>query len=258
MACNLLPSLCRLDHATSEMGMTELRRGLENPLAVVKTINAIRDFLAQQGNKLVMSSDMKLFQRVRQEVRQSPSSPMFDHEITQLDGKAFWLGLTNDQEEHVALQACRLDLVDTSLAEWAVGWMSGLYMKRDTLMIPSKLEPFPSSKAYRVSGRIVYHGELWLEPSPLRGSGVASAFCLLGMVMAHLKWQPNAIWALVSNRMATSGHPIRFGYPTVERSFLNWAWSPDDVPSNEWLLLADFEDMERITSEYGEIGPIFK
>ncbi len=240
------------------MGMTELRKGIENPLAVVSTINAIRDFLGEQGNSIVMSTDMKLFQDVRQTARSARTSPMFDHEITQLEGKSFWLGLKNESGDYVAFQACRLDLVDTSLAEWAVGWMSGLYMKRDMLMVPSKLEPFPSSKAYRISGRIVYHGELWLEPSPLRGSGIASAFCFLGMVLAHLKWQPDAIWALVSNRMATSGHPIRFGYPTIERSFLNWAWSPDDVPGNEWLLLADFDDMERLTSEYAEVGPIVK
>ena len=134
--------------------------------------------------------------------------------------------------------------------------MSGLYMKRDLIMSPKRHTPYHQSRSYEVTGWLTYHGELWLSEKSKRGSGAASAFCLLGMVLAHIKWQPDAIWALIENRLAIAGHPIRFGYPTIERSFLNWTWSPDDVPSNEWLLLAESADMERIVTEYHEVGPI--
>ena len=235
-----------------------MRRGLDDPISVVKTVNTIVAFLAEHGNEVVVSNDMRRFQEVRTECRDERTSPMFDYEITELDGKAFWVGIKSQPDKFVGLQACRIDYVDTSLAEWAVGWMSGLYLKRDLLMVPSRRQPYPSSRAFEVHGRLVYHGELWIEPSPLRGIGVASAFCFLGMVLAHMRWQPDAVWALVSNKLATSGHPIRFGYPRVERSFLNWSWSPDDVPNNEWLLLAEFADMENRIAEYAAMGAIVK
>jgi len=235
-----------------------LRKGLEDPLAVVKTVNRIADYLKDFNLDLVVSEDMREFRKIRELVREDLPSPMFDPDVTHLAGRAFWAGLKRESGEVVALQACRLDTIDTNLAEWAVGWMSGLYLKRNMLMVPARLAPFAASRSYNVKGRVVYHGELWLDPQSNRGEGVASAFCFLGMVLAHMKWQPSAIWALVSNSLATRGHATRFGYPHVERSFLNWEWSTDDVPANEWLLLAEFEDMEHLICEYAERGPIIK
>lgn len=240
------------------MGMTELRQGLEDPLAVVRTINRITDYLKDFNLRVVVSEDMNEFRNVRQKVREGLPSPMFDTDVTCLTARGFWVGLERDNGDVVALQACRLDTVDTNLAEWAVGWMSGLYLKRNMLMVPDRLKPFPASRSFNVTGRVVYHGELWLDPQCNRGEGVASAFCFLGMVLAHMKWQPTAIWALVSNALATRGHAVRFGYPHIERSFLNWKWSPDDVPANEWLLIAEFADMEHLVSEYAERGPIMR
>jgi hypothetical protein len=238
--------------------MTELRQGLEDPLAVVRTINRIHDYLQGFSLDVVMSEDMSEFRSTRQLLRNDLPSPMFDCEVTCLADRGFWIGLRRANGEVVALQACRLDTIDTNLAEWAVGWMTGLYLKRNVLMVPARLKPFSASRSFGVTGRVVYHGELWLDPESNRGEGVASAFCFLGMVIAHMKWQPNAIWALVSNSLATRGHATRFGYPHVERSFLNWEWSTDDVPANEWLLLAEFEDMEHLVSEYAERGPIIR
>jgi hypothetical protein len=238
------------------IGEQVLRRGIENPLQAVQTVNRLQQVLQTHGFSLELSTDMAGFMDCRGKTRGGVPSPMFDHEISDLRGKAFWLCLQDETGEVVALQACRLDFVDTSLAEWASGWMSGLYMKRDLIMSPKRHTPYHQSRSYEVTGWLTYHGELWLSEKSKRGSGAASAFCLLGMVLAHIKWQPDAIWALIENRLAIAGHPIRFGYPTIERSFLNWAWSPDDVPSNEWLLLAESADMERIVTEYHEVGPI--
>ena len=52
-------------------------------------------------------------------------------------------------------------------------------------------------------------------------------FPRLGMLLAHLKWQPNAFWALMGNSMVTRGYVARLGYATQERGFLQWIWRPE-------------------------------
>ena len=37
----------------------------------------------------------------------------------------------------ISLQAFRLDLVHPNLADWALGWMTGLYVKRQELILPA-------------------------------------------------------------------------------------------------------------------------
>ena len=233
-----------------------LHRGLNNPLAAVEVVNQLTAVCDRYGTRLRFSNDLAAFYSVRQEVRHGPPSPMFDFNVTGLKDKSFWICLLNSDDVVVGLQACRLDVVDTSLAEWAVGWMSGLYMKRDQLMVPAQLQPYPDSRAFELKGKIVYHGELWIASSARRQPGLADAFCFMGMVLSHIKWQPDAIWALVSNTMATRGMATRFGYLRQERSFLNWKISPDDVPDNEWLLLLEKHDMEHLLEERAANGPI--
>ncbi len=233
-----------------------LHRGLKDPLAAVEVVNQLTAVYERFGTRVRFSNDLEEFYSVREEVRGGLPSPMFDFNVTGLKGKSFWLCLLNADDVVVGLQACRIDTVDTSLAEWAIGWMSGLYMKRDQLMVPERLKPYPESRSYQLKGNIVYHGELWIASSTRRQPGLADAFCFLGMVVSHLKWQPDAIWALVSNTMATRGMATRFGYLRQERSFLNWKISPDDVPHNEWLLLLEKNDMEHLLEERASNGPI--
>ena len=233
-----------------------LHRGLSNPLAAVDVVNQLTAVCEKYDAHLSFSNDLEEFYAVRNHVREGNPSPMFDFNVTELEGKSFWIGLRDSDETVIGLQACRLDLVDTSLAEWAIGWMSGLYMKRDQLMVPAQLKPYPESRSYRLRGNIVYHGELWLASPARRQPGLADAFCFMGMVASHLKWQPDAIWALVSNTMATRGMATRFGYLRQERSFLNWKISPEDVPNNEWLLLLEKNDMEHLIEERSKMGPI--
>lgn len=235
-----------------------MQRGLSDPLAAVKVVNQLASACGGSKTSLYVSNDMTEFYHVRKNAREEPPSPMFDATTDNLSCKSFWIGLKNENHEFVGLQACRLDPVDTSLADWGVAWMSGLYMKRNILMVPESLSPPTNSSAYKLRGKLVYHGELWLDDSVRKQPLLADAFCFTGMVLAHLKWQPDGIWALVTNKMATLGFPTRFGYLRQERSFFRWKVSPRDVPPNEWLLLLDFNDMEHLIKERAEEGLIIK
>jgi hypothetical protein len=212
--------------------------GLPNPLAAAEVVHGLVERARSLDIDPFFSVDFGEFVRQRLAVRGAIPSPMFDPAVGRLQDKAFWLGARNKQGEVVSLQAYRLDYVDTSLAEWAVGWMAGLYLKRHELMVPAYLEPPSNSRAGRVRGRLVYHGEIWLSPT-LKNRSYFDTMPFLGMLLAYLKWYPDAIWGLVSDQMANHGHVTRMKYPHLEPSFLRWQHCPEGIPKNEWLVLAD-------------------
>jgi hypothetical protein len=127
--------------------------------------------------------------------------------------------------------------------------MSGLYMKQGRLMVPEFNRPPPESRAERIRGRLVYHGEIWLE-QPYRGKKLFEMMPFLGMVLAYIKWYPHAMWGLVNDPMAKRGHSIRMKYPYLEHSFLRWTVHPNDVPENEWLVLAERSDLNNLIAEF--------
>ena len=84
---------------------------------------------------------------------------------------------------------------DPNLAEWVLGWMMGLYARRREMIVPRAVMPPEHSLSHLIRGRIVYHGELWIDKHCKVGFPV---FPRIGMLLAMVKWQPEAIWALRS------------------------------------------------------------
>jgi hypothetical protein len=89
---------------------------------------------------------------------------------------------------------------------------------------------------------------MWIDKTMKRREWF-DTFPRLGMLLAHLKWQPNAFWALMGNTMATHGYVARSGYATQERGFLQWEWRPQGADDSEWLLISEFQHQEFLISE---------
>ncbi|MDX1716202.1 MAG: hypothetical protein R3287_04790 [Anderseniella sp.] len=236
------------------MGMTELRRGIENPLEYVELISRLRSTLNERGFVFEWSTDMKAFNEVKLQARGSEAAPMFHHQMCDLDNKACWVRLSTSDGKTMGLNAYRVDFIDSNLADWATGWMAGLYMKAGQLMVPKAVAPAAGSRARSLSGWLVYHGELWVSRE-YRGAGdINEMMTYAGHLLAMLKWNPEAMWALVNHRIGVRGTGIQNGYPYAERSFLRWQWHPADIPENEWLLVATRSEFDHAVRERLEGG----
>jgi hypothetical protein len=229
--------------------LADRNSGVPDPMKTSMVACKLHQLAIEAGVEPFISNSMEEFAEVRNSFRDQAASPMFDPSITAIEGKAFWLGGRNSEGRIVSLQAYRIDYLDTSLAEWAMGWMSGLYMKRQTLMVPKFIAPPHNSRSARITGRVVYHGEIWIDQE-LRGKKIFEIMPFYGMTLAYLKWYPDAMWGLISNYMATKGYGTRMRYPHLEHSFLRWSVHPEDVPSNEWLVLAEQTDLDYLMAEF--------
>jgi hypothetical protein len=224
-------------------------RCIRNPYGAAKAVSKISAEIEELGCQINIESDVQELNSTRIAVRGDAVSPFFDPEVAGLDpDRFFWMKLTSTDGKVVGMQAYRYDYVDTSLADWGPTLTIGLAMRRQELMIPTHSAPPESSVAERIRGKLVFHGEFWIDPH-MRNRKLLDSFSRLGMILSYLKWNPDAVWALSSNRMATHGHPNRMGYTYMERGFLRWQWATDGIDLVEWLNIAERHSIEQMLNE---------
>ena len=223
--------------------------GIKNPLGITRLITSLTEDLLSNDYRISVSSNMQKLDETKRLARGYSVGPMHDPAVCNFDGeRAFWIQLEDSDGVAVGLQAFRFDRIDTSLADWLPNYMIGVYMRRQELMVPSHSNAPMGSVAEALRGNLVYHGELWLAKH-VKARNVFDSFTRLGLFLAVLKWNPDAIWALTSEQMARHGHLGRIGYTTVERGVLRWQWASRDVDSVEYLALVDRKAIENIVDE---------
>ena len=226
-----------------------MRNGLANPLAAARVVHALYQQANQIGVRIETSADFDAFAALRKTVRSEAVSPFFDPAVTELEPqKGFWTVGYDTSNNVVSLQAFRLDVIDTSLADWALGFVIGIYVKRGELIIPSKIRPPKNSITERIKGRVAYHGEIWISKE-VRNRHAVEIIPLLGMMLATIKWNPDAIWGIVEDSMATKGFVTRIGYAHLERGFFEWQWLPQGADPKEWLAVSERADLEYLIEE---------
>ncbi len=226
--------------------------GLSNPLAlVVVCCAAIAEFEAQ-GFKIHSSVDFGEYDREKQRARGKSVSPLFDSAVNDFSGeRAFWLCARAQDGTSSAFQAFRIDHVETSLADWCLPYMIGLYMRRQELLVPSHAQPPVGSIATRLRGRLAYQGELWVSKD-FRPRSLTDTFSRIGQLLALIKWRPDAIWALTSHAMSTHGYANRLGYGYIERGFLRWEWASEGMENVEYLMVAEVNAIENEVAQRRE------
>ena len=222
---------------------------VEDPLGTAKVCAALVAEIEQMGFAVNVGSDARELSATKLATYNKPVSPFFDPEVCNFTPERFfWMSVVSPNETTVALQAFRYDYCDTSLADWGPNLTIGLAMRRQELMVPTNAAPPRNSIAERIRGKLVYHGEFWIDQQ-VRNRKMAEKFSRLGLVLSLIKWNPDAVWSLSSNRMATHGHLNRMGYNYIEKGFLRWQWASDGIDLIEWLNIAERHAIEQMVNE---------
>jgi hypothetical protein len=223
--------------------------GLLQPLAAARAATMLEAELVGLKLKVHVSNDMVALNDVKRQVRNIPVAPMHHHAVCVFDReRAFWMSITDQAGDVVGLQAFRFDQIDTHLADWCINYMIGVYMRQNELMVPAYTRPPEGSIAERLTGKLVYHGELWMDKH-LKSRRAFEVFARLGLILSVIKWRPDAIWGLASAQMAGHGHLTRVGYTILERGFLRWQWASEGIDPSEYLVAAELSSLESLIEE---------
>lgn len=97
---------------------------------------------------------------------------------------------------------------------------------------------FRASPGTRViTGNVVYHGEVWLDPDDpsVRGSGLSTVLARYGLMTATSRWDPDFVFGFMLGSVAYKGFAERMGYMHNEPGVLRWYRTGQERPLEAFL-----------------------
>jgi hypothetical protein len=204
-------------------------------------LNAIQDYAID----VEVGSDFSAYRELRRpSLNSRPVYPMFDVRSSFVDeSNALWIAGRDATGELVHTQAMRLfDMGTTTLGDH-LRCHQQKYVTPGLVDNPCKTRYEAGGCLDRISGKVCYHGEFWIDSGPngLRGSGAIALLSRLAFELAELTWGPDYVFGFVAARYALKGTPIRHGYYHAEPG--RWIDADGHVFSDEWLVWMGAEDI---------------
>lgn len=160
--------------------------------------------------------------------------------------------LVMDGERVVSAQGARLDLLgQMNLAAWWQQQQKRIYVDPYPNQSPA-LGREHSPDASLITGRVVYHGNMWLL-SDMRGKRLAQPICRLGQILAALQWQPDYIYCFIEARLVAKGFAAHQGYAHISPAGTHWLRAPEHIHGDDylcWNRMSDLQHLARASIEY--------
>lgn len=99
--------------------------------------------------------------------------------------------------------------------------------------------------AHRISGSVVYHGEVWMGGAPgrYRGTGLSCVLGRYAFLVAMQKWSPDHVFGFMPKPVAFKGFAERQGYMHAEPGCLRWFIKGQAVPLEGFMVYMSNEDI---------------
>ncbi len=142
----------------------------------------------------------------------------------------------------VFTQASRLiDLGTSSLAEYWVWQLGRLYPEQPPANAASL-----SPTLQRISGRVVYYGEGWIDRDFGGRDGLGAALIEAGMAIGHATWQADWLAGLMVDKLVRNGHAARSGaYHFEPLGEAEAQLAPGFILDDDWLIWMHRDDITR-------------
>ncbi|KKJ76650.1 hypothetical protein WH95_12685 [Kiloniella litopenaei] len=135
--------------------------------AVTRKISEIEATLSDQGVTIEMCEDFQKLEKICNSIegRKKLSEPFSAKYFDILPRDGFWINGVNEEGKTISTQVMRLsELGDTNLAT--------LWQQQLKRLHGGRLMQTSSPGAQRISGKVVYHGDVWVDPVQ-----VSAQFC---------------------------------------------------------------------------------
>lgn len=213
-------------------------------------ICSIQRIAEHHGITIEVSCDFAAFRRLRMEQPDRPPlSPIFDSQVSDLNGSnGFWIKGIDGNGDLVHLQAvCLKNLGRAKLAEHLHEHRLA-YTPPGVAVDPERSRFAASDASRRITGKVCYHGELWLKGGPggFRGHGLTCALPRLALALAYIEWAPAFMFGLVHPLAACKGLAAREGYMHLEPEGALWQCHQSDEVYEEWLVWMSRSDLRRL------------
>lgn len=213
----------------------------------IRYVAEIIEISRTRGLTLDVSTDFDEYRRIRAaQPERTNLSPMYDSTCSYVDRtNAFWIKGIDENGEVVHTQAVRLiDLAGMTLAEH-LQQHRHLYASPGITGDATLFEFAPTPTCQKITGRVCYHGDLWLKEGSatgFRGTGLTTVLARLAMAISLMEWSPDYIFGFMYPFMACKGLAAREGYLHMEPGV--WHAPGESETVAEWLVWMARDDIK--------------
>lgn len=209
-------------------------------LQIARYISEIDSYARLKGISLSIRTDFDHLWDIWSELPGKPEpSVLFDPKVRDVSEEhAFWVLGKNREGEIVHVQAVRCDdLSGTNLAQ-DIDSLTNCIAAPSTVCDSKETGFCQAPAAKTITGKVCYHGEIWLRGgnSGYRGQGLASILPRLVLALALAKWTPNYIWGLGQKWLIDRGLPQQYGYKSVQPRGTYWKKTKYNRPIDSWIM----------------------
>lgn len=211
---------------------------MRNDIQLSRLVAKIDRDLAADGYAISQSSDHAAFEAAHQALSgRSAASPPLNSRYVDLDpADFFWLDVTKDGRR-IAVEAMRREHITQPLRRHLDQQYRRFYTAEADLKIIGH-----APGADLITGVIVYHGDLFVDPS-LRGNGLATQLSRLAILIAYQRWDPDFIWGFIAEEKVLRGYQQKIGYWHGQPYGTQYSDKPEDISEKDWLVWMSREDL---------------
>ena len=147
--------------------------------------------------------------------------------------QGFWIRGTDPEGRLSHVQAMRLDnLEGISLADH---WAQQLRRIHCDPNPGARLSGGGAPAAHMITGRVVYHGEMWIAQH-MRGRGLGGYLSRLALGLAQARWAPDFVYGFVKTDLVRAGFAVREGYMHMQPEGIAWDQAPSNINADDWIV----------------------
>lgn len=217
-----------------------------NQLSICRHLAAFERRAAQHGVAVRMEHNFEaLLALVEATPKRAPLTPIFDCRYSDVSGdNAFWLKGTDRDGGLVQMQAVRVDDLEGETLTDHLKRRRQLYMSPHIPGLPSESDFDSCVYTRRITGRVCYHGEVWIAPDgPWRGTDLVSIFSGLAFGLALLRWRPDYMYGMTATALVRKGIVAKYGYYHMHPRGIRWRLASADASFDEWFAWMSQEDL---------------
>ncbi|WP_417683752.1 hypothetical protein [Roseibium sp.] len=163
---------------------------------------------------------------------------------------AFYLLVRAPGGRVASVQAARLDhLTGISLAEFWQSQQKRIYCDPYRDQAP-RLGTMHCPDAFDITGKCVYHGNMWLSPA-WKGKRLGQPLCRLGQLIAYAKWPFDYIYCFIESALVSKGFAAHQGYSHIAPAGTDWIKVPEHIHADDYLCWnrpRDLDHLARVAS----------
>ncbi|MBS8259473.1 hypothetical protein DYI23_04500 [Roseibium polysiphoniae] len=224
---------------------------IKNEIEINRAISYYREEVERHGLFVEEAHDFELLAEIcaRRDEREG-----VDHSLTEQfspklfdfsPDNAFFLLVRDADGEVASVQGARLDhLSGISLAGFWQTQQRRIYCDPYPDQVP-ELGQAHCPEAFEITGKCVYHGNMWLTPA-WKGKRLGQPLCRLGQLVAYAKWPLDYIYCFIESALVSKGFAAHQGYAHISPTGTDWIKAPEHIHGDDYLCWNRPRDLDHL------------